>query len=41
MRLIYEKTKFVNNCDYIIVLRIDDILNENYEIPSLKDSEKQ
>jgi hypothetical protein len=51
MRSIYEKTKFANNRDwfrwnenlrdYIAVLRINDILSENYEIPSLEDSEKQ
>jgi hypothetical protein len=51
MRSIYEKTKFANNRDwprwnenlrdYIIILRINDILSENYEIPLSEDLEKQ
>jgi hypothetical protein len=51
MRSIYEKIKFANNRDwlrwnknlrdYITILRIDNILNENYKIPSSKNPEKQ
>jgi hypothetical protein len=51
MRSMYEKIKFANNRDwlrwsenlrdYITVLRIDNILSENYEIPYSEDFEKQ
>jgi hypothetical protein len=51
MRSIYEKTKFANNRDwprwsenlrdYIAVLRINNILSENYEISFLENLKKQ
>jgi hypothetical protein len=50
MRSMYEKTKFANNRDwsrwnknlhdYITALRINNILNENHEIPPLKNPKK-